>query len=155
MFVRKKRNKSGVVSIQVIDKSSGKYKMVKTLGSSADENKIEELIKLGEEWIKTKTSSLEFDFKGDRQITEEILNNIEQINISGTTLLLGKLFNEVGFDKVGSELFKNLVISRLSFPASKLKTVDLLQKHQSIDINVQDVYRYLDKLYNTHKELVQ
>ncbi len=31
----------------------------------------------------------------------------------------------------------------------------MLQKHQSIDIIVQDVYRYLDKLYSTHKELVQ
>ncbi len=36
MFVRKKQNKSGVVSIQVIDKSSGKYKVVKTVGSSAN-----------------------------------------------------------------------------------------------------------------------
>lgn len=35
---------------------------------------------------------------------------IEQINISGTSLLLGKLFNEVEFDKIGSELFKNLVL---------------------------------------------
>ena len=155
MFVRKKKNKSGVFSIQVIDKSSGKYKMLKTIGSSADEDKIEELVRLGQDWIETKTNNLEFDFSGDRGLTEEVLNNIEQINISGTTLLLGKLFDEVGFDKIGSDLFKNLVILRLSFPASKLKTVDLLQKHQSIDINVQDVYRYLDKLYGTHKELVQ
>lgn len=155
MFVRKKRNKSGVISVQIIDKSSGKYKMIKTIGSSSDEKKIEQLVELGKDWIETNTNSLVFDFSGDRQSTEDVLNNIEQINISGTSLLLGKLFDEVGFDKIGSELFKNLVILRLSFPASKLKTVDLLQKHQSIEINVQDVYRYLDKLHSTHKELVQ
>ncbi len=28
MFVRQKKNKSGVISIQVIDKSSGKYKVL-------------------------------------------------------------------------------------------------------------------------------
>ena len=155
MFVRRKKNKSGIFSIQVIDKSSGKYKMLKTIGSSADKNKIEELVRLGEDWIKAKTNSLEFDFNNDRRSTEEVLNNIEQINICGTTLLLGKLFDEVGFDQIGSELLKNLVILRLSFPASKLKTVNLLQKYQSTDINVQEVYRYLDKLYSTHKELVQ
>lgn len=155
MFVRNKKNKSGVVSVQVIDKSSGKYKMLKTIGSSSDEDEIAKLVKIGENWIKTKTNSLEFDFGGHRRLTENVLNNIKQVNISGTSLLLGKLFDEVGFNKIEGELFKNLVISRLSFPASKLKTVDLLQKYQSIDINVQDIYRYLDKLYNTHKELVQ
>ena len=129
--------------------------MLKTIGSSSDAKRIEQLVELGKDWIETNTNNLEFDFSGDRRSTEEVLNNIEQINISGTSLLLGKLFDEVGFNKIGSELLKNLVILRLSFPASKLKTVDLLQKHQSIDINVQAVYRYLDKLHSTHKELVQ
>jgi len=36
MFVRKKPNKSGSLSVQVIDKSSGTYKVIKTLGSSAE-----------------------------------------------------------------------------------------------------------------------
>lgn len=84
MFVRKKRNKSGVISVQIIDKSSGKYKMIKTIGSSSDEKKIEQLVELGKDWIETNTNSLVFDFSGDRQSTEDVLNNIEQINISGT-----------------------------------------------------------------------
>jgi len=155
MFVRKKKNKSNVISVQVIDKSSGKYKMLKTIGSSADKSEIDELVELGKDWIAKKTNSLEFDFSGEKQLTEKVLNNIERINISGTTLLLGKLFDEVGFNKIGSELLKNLVIMRLSFPASKLKTTELLQQHQSTDVNVQDVYRYLDKLYYTQKELIQ
>jgi len=52
MFIRKKPNKSGLVSIQVIDKSSGKYKMIKTIGSSSDGNQIEQLVREGELWIK-------------------------------------------------------------------------------------------------------
>lgn len=43
MLVRKKRNRSGVVSVQVIYKSSGKYKMIKTIGSSSDVDQIESL----------------------------------------------------------------------------------------------------------------
>lgn len=40
MFVRKKPNKSGSVSVQIIDKSDG-YKVVKTVGCSKDPHKIE------------------------------------------------------------------------------------------------------------------
>ena len=40
MFVRKKLNKSRVVSVQIIDKSTGKYVVRQTVGSSAEEFKI-------------------------------------------------------------------------------------------------------------------
>jgi hypothetical protein len=36
MFIRQKKNKSGVISIQIIDKSSGKYNVFKTIDSSKD-----------------------------------------------------------------------------------------------------------------------
>ncbi|MCK5029757.1 MAG: IS1634 family transposase [Bacteroidales bacterium] len=155
MFVRKKKNRSGVISVQVIDKSTGKYKMLKTIGSSDDADEIERLVAKGKDWVKARTGNLEIDFSGKRQLTEDILNNIDQINVSGTEHLLGKLYDEIGFDKIDNNLFKKLVISRLSFPASKLKTVDLLLKYHSVNINIQDVYRYLDKLYNTQKEFIQ
>jgi len=38
MFIRKKKNPSGVISIQIIDKSLGKYKVIRTIGSSSDEH---------------------------------------------------------------------------------------------------------------------
>ena len=52
MFVRKKRNKSGIISVQIIDKSSGKYKVFKTIGSSADKEAMEELFVKATEEIK-------------------------------------------------------------------------------------------------------
>jgi hypothetical protein len=51
MFVRKLRSKQGKVYVQVIDKSSGGYKVKKTIGSSFDEKEIEELVHQGNEWI--------------------------------------------------------------------------------------------------------
>lgn len=155
MFIRKKPNKSGVISVQIVDKSSGKYKMVKTIGSSSNLNEIDKLVGEGKEWIKNKLGSLEFDFDNEKQLAEKFLSSIEQISVSGTELLLGKIFDEIGFNQLQDELFKKLVIARLSFPASKLKTTDYLSKYQFDNIDVQTVYRYLDKLYNTQKELVQ
>ena len=38
---------------------------------------------------------------------------------------------------------------------SKLKTTDYIYKHQGEVIDVERIYRYMDKLYNRQKELVQ
>jgi len=62
MFVRQKKNKSGVISFQVIDKSSGKYRVKRTLGSSADHEEIEKLIKAGELFIQKQQAQLDLDF---------------------------------------------------------------------------------------------
>jgi hypothetical protein len=51
MFVRKKKNKCGVVSVQIIDKSTGKYRMVKTIGSSNDPAEIDILYNQGLDYI--------------------------------------------------------------------------------------------------------
>ena len=44
MFVRKKQNISGVISVQIIEKISGKSTLVKTIGSSADSIVIASLV---------------------------------------------------------------------------------------------------------------
>ena len=62
MFVRKKPNKSGKVSIQVIDKSSGKYKVVKTFGSSNDPSEINRMIDEAKQFVKQRTGLIEMDF---------------------------------------------------------------------------------------------
>lgn len=155
MFVRKKKNKSGVISVQVIDKSTGKYKMLKTIGSSAEHDIIERMVEQGKLWIKDYIGQQEIDFSDEKQIAENILDNIEKITVQGASLLLGKIFDEIGFNIVSEDLFKQLVIARLCFPTSKLKTTDLLSKYQFLSLDVQQVYRYLDKLHNSQKELVQ
>lgn len=62
MFVRKKANKSGVISVQVIDKSSGRYKVIKTIGSSADPKVINDLFNEGKEWIIEQKGQMEILF---------------------------------------------------------------------------------------------
>ena len=42
--LRKKKNSSGSVSVQIIDKSSGTYQVVKTIGSAKTEQEIQTLL---------------------------------------------------------------------------------------------------------------
>ncbi len=65
MFVRKKKNPSGITSIQVIDKSSGTYKLVKPIGSSSDNKDIEKYYREGYNWIRNKTGQYELDFSNE------------------------------------------------------------------------------------------
>lgn len=155
MFVRKKKNKSGVISIQVIDKSAGKYRVVKTIGSSANAEETERLFREGASYIKMKKGQVEVDFHNADELFSRFISGIKQVKVVGSELLLGKIFDEVGFGEVKNELFKKLVIARLCFPASKLKTTDYLRQYQFYITDEDKIYRYLDKLHNTQKQRVQ
>jgi len=157
MFVRKKKNPSGLVSIQIIDKSSGKYKVIKTVGSSTDPGRVEELYRQAFLEIPKLTGQQHIDFNRQQEeiFVEEVVNSITAIYLKGPELLLGKLFDEVGFSAIKDDLFRHLVITRLVYPVSKLKTIDYLYKYKGITIEKDKVYRYLDKLNSHHKEQIQ
>lgn len=155
MFVRRKPNKSGKISVQVIEKIKGKYKVAKTLGSSSVESEVEGLVCLGEEWIRNYKGTLDIPFNDEERIADSVLESVENVTVSGTELLLDRLFSDIGFGVIKDDIFKWLVYSRLCFPASKLKTCDYLLTYHGLEFQVQDLYRYMDKLYNNYKEIIQ
>lgn len=155
MFVRKKKNPSGIVSVQVIDKSTGKYVVRKTIGSSSNALEVERLAELGRQWIGSHLGQQEIDFTNFKRLAQTVLDQVTEITISGVELLLGRIFDQIGFNQIESYLFKPLVLSRLESPSSKLKTTDYLAKYYSLHIDVESIYRYMDTLYNTQKEAVQ
>ena len=155
MFVRQKKNKSGVVSIQVIDKSSGRYKLLRTIGSSSDLVQIDKLIEEARNYIKEIKKLNEFDFSNSNEFIQNILENIRALKLSGIDLVLGKIFDEIGFSKIEDNLFKDLVLYRLVYPKSKLKTTEYLYRFSQKQYSEDDIYRYMDKLHSKQKETVQ
>jgi hypothetical protein len=155
MFVRKRKNKSGSTSVVVVDKSNGKFKELTTIGTSDNPVEIQRLYRKGQEWINKKKSQPELDLFGERAATEQLLSNIQQILINGTELLLSKIFDDAGFNQLEDEVFKYLVLSRLSFPSSKRATVEYLKDYYDEDVDLSRIYRYLDQLYDNHNDAVQ
>lgn len=80
---------------------------------------------------------------------------LDEIRLMGPELLLGKLFDEIGFKAINNKLFRSLVITRMVYPVSKLKTTDYWFKYNGTVIDVERIYRYLDKLNSKHKEIIQ
>jgi transposase len=160
MFVRKKKNPSGIVSVQIIDKSRGKYTVLKTVGSSSDAVEIETLYQQGKKWIAAQSGLCDmFDVdqkqREEKHVTDFFLNNIENVLLNGTQLILDPVFKNVGFDAIDDDILKHLVIARLCQPASKAGTVDYLKSYFDEDVELHKIYRYLDRLHNTLQDKIQ
>ena len=155
MFIRKKPNKSGVVSIQIIDKSSGKYKVVKTIGSAKDWQQIKQLETEARNFLIGNQLKL---FKAPEETAvENFLQGLSnsQIHTIGPELIFGTLFDRIGFDAIPEELFRHIVVARLVYPTSKLKTVDYLYRYKGVSVEIQRIYRFLDRLNKKHKETAE
>ncbi|MBA7543764.1 hypothetical protein ES705_36104 [subsurface metagenome] len=103
MFVRKKKNRSGSVSVQIIDKSYGNYRVIKTLGASEDKVEIERLYRTAIEEIPNLFNQLTlslFDQEKEQQghLVED-LNN-DDIRVIGPELIFGRIFDRIGFNQV-------------------------------------------------------
>ena len=143
MFVRKKPNKSGVISVQVISKINGKSKLIKTIGSSREPQEIEALVKEGHHYISKFGGQKTLDFSDEPSLYKSVFESISSHTEVGTQLLLGKIFDDIGFNVVEDDLFRRLVLSRLVYPASKMKTSDFLDRYRGVDYPVQQIYRYM------------
>jgi transposase len=157
MFVRTKLNASGSASVQIISKARGRYKVVKSFGSATTQQEIDRLVGLAQQEIKllSEPQSL-FPSKADDMI-RGVLSSLSNSNIQtvGPEIIYGKIFDHVGFNKINEDLFRHLVISRLAFPLSKLKTIDYLYRYQGVSLDIDAVYRFLDKINNRLKEKVE
>jgi len=156
VFIRKKLNNSGSISIQILKKKGRSNILVKTIGSSADPVIIDSLYKQGLQFIEQEKNQLALDFSYDEQKWfEQNFQSIKSIRLLGPELLLGKLYDEIGFNKIQEELFRHLVISRIINPGSKLQTSRYLTSYFGVEYSARQIYTYMDKLYNKQQQEVE
>jgi transposase len=159
MFVRKTQNRSGSVSVQIISKEQKRYQVIETIGSGKSQEEIAKLyleaqLRLHQKQFPNQPSLFVYP---DEIVIQQFVENLsnKQIHTIGPELIFGTLFDKIGFNAVKDELFRHLVIARLSFPTSKLKTVDYLARYKNIFISVDSIYRFLDDLKNRYKDQVE
>lgn len=157
MFIRKLKNRSGSISVQIISKNRGKYKVVKTIGTSKFLEEIPKLEEIAKQEIKLIKAQEELFISENDNLVEKIFSNLENASIRtvGPELIFGKIYDSIGFSQIKEELFRHLVISRLAFPLSKLKTIEYLYRYRGIQLDIDAVYRFLDKLSYSLKEEVE
>lgn len=159
MHVRRKKNRSGTISVVIVNKTHGKYREVKSFGTSASEEKISALVQEAESWLRSYEGQQELDFENSKgrelEETARVIENMDAVLINGTQLLLSLIYDSIGFNRIPDEILRHLVIARVSQPMSKLATTEYLKSHCDEDVDLNHIYRYMDKLYNTQMELAQ
>ncbi len=157
MFLRKLKNRSGSVSIQIISKSSGKYKVVKTIGSSTNEQEILKSTYLAKQEIERLANQSKLFISENDMLVEQVFSVLQNANIKtvGPEIIFGRIYDNIGFNAVKEELFRHLVLARLAFPLSKLKTIDYLYRFQGVMLDIDAIYRFLDNLNGRLKEQVE
>ncbi len=158
MFVRKKKNQSGSVSIQIIQKSKGNNKVVKSVGCSKEEKEIKFLVRKAHLEIPKLQKQQTFDFgygETDKNILEFVESKSIIVSSVGANVVLGKIFDSIGFNKIKEPLFKKLVIARIVYPVSKLKTKNYWERHFGYQTSIQSVYDSLDRLHKRHKTEIE
>ena len=122
MYVRKKHNRSGTTSVVVVSKASGKYKEIKSFGSSSSEEDIESRCNKAAAWIRSLGGQQELDFDHRRgkevEDTKRLLNN--KIGMSVDHVL---------------DIAKTITTIRIRMPENGTfftKTLFLTDKHRTI-----------------------
>jgi len=157
MFIRKKPNKSGSISVQIISKSGGKYHVHKTIGSGKTEQEVNKLYFLAKQELERISIQPKLFVSESDVIIDQIFDSLQNASIKtvGPEIVFGKIYDHIGFNSIQEDLFRHLVIARLAFPLSKLKTIEYLYRFQGVIMNIDVVYRFLDKLNNKLKLKVE
>ena len=135
MFIRRKPNKTGSVSVQVISKHTGKYQVVRSFGVGYSEQELVRLEEYARGFIVRKQNFVGELFSDQDEVRlDDFVSTIDNahVRVVGPELIFGRLYDQIGYCKIENELFRHLVISRLFSPGSKLKTIDYLDRYHGI-----------------------
>lgn len=158
MFVRKNVNRSGSVSIQIAHKVKRKNKVIKMVGIAQTKREEELLILLANNEIDRLKGLSSLFIEHDDLVVESFVEGLsnEHLQNVGAELILAKVYQKIGLPEDGSrDYFKRLVLCRLVYPGSKLKTVDYFKKHLNLAVSVYSIYRFLDEVDSRLKPAIE
>ena len=158
MFVRKKKNKSRSTSIQILMKVGRKNRLLKTVGCAKTKREEELLILMANNELKQLQGTQSLFEEHDDLVVDNFVNSIanDHLQIIGSELILGKIYQLFNFPEGGCpNYFRTLVLCRLVYPGSKLKTIDYFRQHLNINVSVHTVYRFLDDLNSRLKPEIE
>lgn len=129
-------------SIQVYKIENRKRVIVRHIGTARNDQEKADLLTLANEFIQKTSKQLDLF----PEHTTDTIFYIHQTGFIGVYYsflyeLLSKYILTIGLDKIKSSLLLDLVILRLMEPASKLRSIDLLEEYFGIKHRRQNYYR--------------
>ena len=160
MSIRRKPNKSGSYSVQILDKRDGRNRLIRSLGSSKVEEELKDLERQATDYIARYGGQGVLDFEGTAPVSHQeeadmFFDRIVDVRDDAPRVILSRIYDGVGFGAIGDEVLRSLTIARVCEPKSKVATVKYLKRCFREDYRLHQIYRYMDTLYDTRREQIQ
>ena len=149
MFVRRKNNPSGSISVYVVDKSGGRYTVVRSFGTTKSVAEADLLENRAREFVREQTDESETLFaRMDEAQLREYARTLDQgrIELAGPELVFGALYDRLGLGDGKEPLFRHMVICRLFDPGNKLRTINYLRRYLGKPCEPAEIYALVDSL---------
>ena len=149
MFVRRKINPSGSISVTVVDKSHGRYEVIKSFGAVKTAAEADLLENRAREFVREQTGEPETLFGGMSEAQlRDYAATLDQgrIELAGPELVYGSLFDQLGLGEGRDSLFRHMVICRLFDPGNKLRTINYLRRYLGEIREPAEIYAVVDSL---------
>lgn len=145
--IRKIKYSKGSTSVQVYKIENRKRVILRHIGTAKSDDELKNLITLANDFI-TKTSKQLFLFKDD-EASGNVLS-IKHTEFLGVYYmffydLIHKLLIFTGFDKLQNPFLLDLVVMRMFEPASKLRSVALIEEYFGVKYRRQQYYESAPK----------
>mgnify|MGYP004475095623 FL=1 len=83
------------------------------------------------------------------------ISMIERTLQNAPQVILGHVCDRIVFNAIGDDILRHLAIARVCQPMCKVATVECLKSYFDEDVQLHNIYRYMDRLYNKQQEKIQ
>lgn len=141
--IRQIKYSDNSVSVQVYKIENRKRIILRHVGTARTDQEKSDLLTLANDFIK-KISKQLFLFDDKQSDNVFYVNKTEFIGVYYNFLheIISKLILTIGFDKIKSNLLLDLVIIRMMEPASKLRSIELIEEYFGIRHRRQSYYEF-------------
>ena len=154
--IRKVKTHSGSTAIQVGSYKGKNFILRKHIGSAKDTEKIKELTFLAEEYIRSHSSQLTLNFNPQ---SEEILFKrgvkVKKACLQAAYDYLNSIYTFLGLNQLHTPVLKHFAMMRVLEPASKIKSIALLDKYFGIHYTKTTAFRELGKLTTLKEDVIK
>ncbi|MBI2314731.1 IS1634 family transposase [Candidatus Daviesbacteria bacterium] len=154
--IRKVKTHSGSTAIQVGSYKGKNFILKKHIGSSKDTEKIQELVLLAEEYIRSHSPQLALNFNPQ---SEEVLFKrgvkVQKTYLQTAYDYLDSIYGALGLKHLRSPVLKHFAMIRVLEPASKIKSIALLDKYFGIHYSKTTAFRELTKLIALKEDVIK
>ena len=143
--IRKVKTASNNIAVQIVKYVNRKRIVAKHIGSAHNKDEEKILWENAEKWIVRETKQIPLFPKENNYLLAE---QLEYLGFRYTFLYetLSKLQARLGYNCFGNKLLNDLVTMRIVEPASKLRSIKLLETYFNIKHRRQNLYNMLPKL---------